>query len=141
MKAVEVVVKQKKGRYIKKAIREKLLKEKFCFYCSIELNGTSRTYHRRNLEYDHLRPYSKGGESSEDNIVAACASCNRSKSNKTVFQFERKKFDQPRCQAIMKDGKRCKGDVKQGNKKYCGLHEKRRKPKKSASGSMRKQSG
>lgn len=53
-----------------KKIREKILiRDNFtCYWCGQEANTA-----------DHLLPISKGGISSEDNMVAACARCNSGK--------------------------------------------------------------
>ncbi len=38
----------------------------------------------REIEIDHIIPYSKGGSSEEHNLRVACLKCNRSKGNKTT---------------------------------------------------------
>ena len=49
------------------------------------------------FEFDHVYPYSKGGETSIDNVVTSCVSCNRMKYNsvgiwpKPVGYFNNKK--------------------------------------------------
>lgn len=45
-----------------------------CWYCSCELEPDTRTY-------DHVIPLSRGGASSEENLVLACAICNGNKRN------------------------------------------------------------
>lgn len=49
-----------------------------CFYCGIDSD---------NLTQDHIVPISKGGPDSEENIVAACITCNKRKSNLDVGDF------------------------------------------------------
>lgn len=39
------------------------------------------------LECDHVTPVSKGGKTSEDNLVTACFACNRSKRDKTLDEW------------------------------------------------------
>mgnify|MGYP003302227422 CR=1 FL=1 len=39
------------------------------------------------LHVDHIIPVSKGGYTTEDNLVAACARCNLSKGAKTAEEF------------------------------------------------------
>ena len=39
------------------------------------------------LECDHIDPVSKGGSNETENLATACASCNRSKSNKTIEEW------------------------------------------------------
>lgn len=40
------------------------------------------------FEVDHIHPVSRGGSDDLDNLCLACAPCNRSKSNKTVEEWE-----------------------------------------------------
>lgn len=55
-----------------------------CFYCGIpiylELSG--------DVHVDHVIPISRGGSNSVDNLVCACASCNLSKKDKLVSEWE-----------------------------------------------------
>ena len=44
-----------------------------------------------NLEYDHIIPYSCGGNSEVSNIQLLCLSCNRSKSNSCYCKVHNKK--------------------------------------------------
>lgn len=39
------------------------------------------------LDCDHVHPVSRGGSNLPENLATACASCNRSKSNKTVEEW------------------------------------------------------
>lgn len=41
----------------------------------------------RKLECDHVMPVSRGGETTEDNLVTACFACNRSKRAKTPEEW------------------------------------------------------
>jgi hypothetical protein len=50
---------------------------KKCCYC-----GTTE-----NLSVEHVRPLSRGGTHTEDNVDLACLSCNISKGNKTVTEY------------------------------------------------------
>lgn len=50
---------------------------KNCFYC-----GALGT-----IEIDHVIPISRGGANSIGNLVPACPSCNRSKSNRTIMEW------------------------------------------------------
>lgn len=51
------------------------------------------------LELDHLHPESKGGETSQDNIVLSCRECNRSKHDKDLMTFVMKSRDNSRTLA------------------------------------------
>lgn len=50
-----------------------------CQYCGQSLNA-------RELTVDHVKPRSRGGESSWENCVLACRSCNRRKADRTPQQ-------------------------------------------------------
>ena len=47
-----------------------------CRYCGAEATTV-----------DHVRPVVSGGTDREDNLVAACAECNRAKGDKTLAEF------------------------------------------------------
>lgn len=67
----------------------------------ITISGTMREWEREqelsphcvycastnDLTTDHLIPVSRGGDSSADNVVLACKSCNSSKGDKGVFEW------------------------------------------------------
>jgi len=55
-----------------------------------------------NLEYDHIMPYSCGGDSSVSNIQLLCRKCNRSKSNSCYCKAHRKKVGIDCCQGETK---------------------------------------
>jgi 5-methylcytosine-specific restriction endonuclease McrA len=89
-------------RYVKKEIKDTLNKRKVCFYCNRKVaHKTDKKYYINAIEYDHLRPLSKGGKTDISNMRIACARCNRRKSNKSAFQFEKKVFGSARCQKIL----------------------------------------
>ncbi len=70
--------KKAEGSHSLKEYKEKLLKfGGLCAYCGIEKANTK----------DHVIPLSKGGTYFIDNIIPACVSCNSSKGNKTVFEW------------------------------------------------------
>lgn len=50
-----------------------------CAYCLDPLAGK--------FEADHVIPLSRGGDNTIDNIVCACARCNRAKGNKRIAEF------------------------------------------------------
>ena len=54
-----------------------------CQYCGKHEENPS------NLEIDHIRPRSKGGDELSDNKVSACTSCNNIKADNDVFEFLR----------------------------------------------------
>lgn len=51
-----------------------------CHYCDIELHISEATL-------DHQCPVSRGGRTVLDNLVLACAPCNRTKGRKTSEEF------------------------------------------------------
>jgi len=55
-----------------------------CVYC-----GASE-----DLEWDHIIPLSRGGPDTPDNLVRACAGCNRSKGRKTPSEFYAGRWDE-----------------------------------------------
>lgn len=56
-----------------------------CFYCNAALGACAKR-HRR-WEMDHYNPFSRGGPDAILNLVPACWTCNRTKSNKTIEEF------------------------------------------------------
>lgn len=54
-----------------------------CWYCGKSLNPFF-------VHYDHVIPYSKGGEDSVDNLVTACPPCNNSKKDLDVWEWRLK---------------------------------------------------
>lgn len=61
-----------------------------CQYCTSRLKKDEATI-------DHVRPRSKGGGSTWDNVVVACATCNRKKGNKTLKEASMKLLTPPRA--------------------------------------------
>ncbi|TFY97107.1 RHS repeat-associated core domain-containing protein, partial [Ramlibacter humi] len=51
-----------------------------CQYCGDKL--TMEPGHENSREFDHFDPWSKGGDSSIDNILDSCRTCNRGKGNR-----------------------------------------------------------
>jgi 5-methylcytosine-specific restriction endonuclease McrA len=58
-----------------------------CQYCGHQASG---------LTVDHVIPRSRGGQSEWDNIVAACAPCNRRKGNRTPHEARMHPANHPR---------------------------------------------
>jgi hypothetical protein len=56
-----------------------------CFYCNGEMTTESGQPNSR--EYDHMTPWSRGGDSLDDNIVSACRTCNREKGAQTPWEY------------------------------------------------------
>ena len=54
---------------------------------------------RSNLTIDHVRPTSKGGDWSWENLVTACVKCNGKKGDSTLKQLGWKLKKQPQVQA------------------------------------------
>lgn len=55
--------------------------ETFCHWCA-ELLLSNK------IEIDHVVPLSRGGRHTEDNLVASCRSCNRSKKDKFYWEWD-----------------------------------------------------
>ncbi len=54
-----------------------------CYYCH-------ESFPEAELEIDHVLPRSRGGQATEDNLVVACKSCNRNKSDRTPEEWQPK---------------------------------------------------
>ena len=65
-------------------VRKRILEKTFgrCAYCGTELN-------KLELEIDHVEPISRGGADSEENMLACCGFCNRSKGPMKLEIFRR----------------------------------------------------
>ncbi len=59
-----------------------------CQYCGHQATG---------LTVDHVIPRSRGGQSEWDNIVAACAPCNRRKGNRTPHEARMHPANRPKA--------------------------------------------
>lgn len=90
----------------------------------------------QNLEYDHIMPFSCGGDSSVSNIQLLCLKCNRSKSNSCYCKVHNRKvginccdgkssknavITSTQCEGTTKKGQRCKKMTKSVNGR-CHLH-------------------
>lgn len=51
-----------------------------CFYCETKMRF-------KDASADHVRPKSKGGSDSNENLVLCCEYCNRAKGTKSLKQF------------------------------------------------------
>jgi len=72
-----------------------------------------------NLEYDHITPFSCGGNSEVANIQLLCMKCNRSKSNSCVCKIHSKRVGTNCCQGsptreTSTPAKQCTGTTKKG---------------------------
>jgi hypothetical protein len=93
-----------------------------------------------NLEYDHISPYSCGGNSDTSNIQLLCRKCNRSKSNSCYCKVHNKKVGincckgkttktkskqssttARQCSGTTKKGARCKNRTKNSSGR-CHYH-------------------
>lgn len=77
----------------------------YCFY-KISSDSTQRKSSNENiLTIDHILPVSRGGKTTFENCVCACANCNRIKSNKTLEETNfrlKKKPVQPSYEILIK---------------------------------------
>ena len=71
------------ARRISKAVRGEVEQRdgRRCVYCGDE----SGPFH-----LDHVKPVSRGGDASVENLVVACAACNLSKGSKTLHDWGKK---------------------------------------------------
>lgn len=60
-----------------------------CQYCGLRLPAGG-------LTFDHVVPRSRGGQSSWENVVAACSPCNLRKANRTPEEAEMPLLNEPR---------------------------------------------
>jgi hypothetical protein len=67
------------GTVTKQVVRA-LITQKDCAWCGCAINKDNR-------HIDHITPISKGGAHAENNLVAACADCNKAKASKLLFQW------------------------------------------------------
>lgn len=73
----------------------------------------------KNLEYDHIMPYSCGGNSNVSNIQLLCLKCNRSKSNSCYCKLHNKKVGINCCKRKSKyssAARQCSGTTKKGTR-------------------------
>lgn len=71
----------KYGSVTSRIRREILNRDEFqCCYCGEVFDESA-------LQIDHVKPRSKGGDDSRDNLVAACAACNSAKGVRDVAEF------------------------------------------------------
>lgn len=88
------------------------------------------------LEYDHIVPFSCGGNSNASNVQLLCMNCNRSKSNSCVCKIHNKRVGSnccdrkttnktsttsQQCSGVTKKGARCKKRTTNSNGR-CHLH-------------------
>lgn len=62
-------------RYIPRDIKDKVVCRDHgtCRYCGLELE------YAEDIHFDHVYPWSKGGETTVENLVVSCETCNRKK--------------------------------------------------------------
>ena len=73
------------------------------------------------LEYDHITPFSCGGNSSPSNIQLLCMKCNRSKSNSCVCKIHRRTVGTNCCDGTSTTkatatSRQCTGTTKKGTR-------------------------
>lgn len=70
------------GQYTAQDAQEQYKRQRGeCYYCSVKLG--------KHYEIDHIVPLSRGGTNHPWNIVIACVSCNRSKHNKLLSEWQK----------------------------------------------------
>jgi len=93
--------KDKKRRYTGKD-RDKILEnaDGDCEYCGEQLEPQAGS--GKSFEADHIKPWVKGGETSEENGAASCRDCNRSKGKKELGEWNPPSPNE-RIEEIMQD--------------------------------------
>jgi hypothetical protein len=71
--------KPKQTRYINEKIRLKILKKDN--YRCVKCGRSPATHLNLSLHIDHIKPFSKGGDNSEENLQTLCDKCNLGKGN------------------------------------------------------------
>lgn len=73
------------SKWIRKERREAIyIRDGYeCAYCAMDL----RQAQREERTLDHLQPRSRGGNNKNDNLVTACADCNKRRGNKDLIVF------------------------------------------------------
>jgi len=61
---------------------KKLLSSRNCYWCWTEFDLINRP------EIEHVVPINRGGQHAPNNLVASCASCNRSKSDRLYWEWD-----------------------------------------------------
>lgn len=73
-----LTIKQQRKRLTSAAKEKIFIRDKYeCQYCGS----------KEDLEVDHIIPLSKGGNNEDDNLITACHSCNKLKSDKSLKEF------------------------------------------------------
>ena len=74
-----------------------LLEQEFvCHYCGhaiARVRAARKKTGVRKSTIDHVVPKSKGGSNGNENLVAACASCNRKKGGRPIEEFLQEQTD------------------------------------------------
>lgn len=74
-----------KGAYTAQDVNNQMKRQHGkCYYCHIKFGNGKRAYH-----VDHIVPLTRGGSNEPSNLVLACVSCNSSKHNKLLHEWER----------------------------------------------------
>lgn len=73
-----LTIKQQRKRLTNAAKEKIFIRDKYeCQYCGS----------KEDLEVDHIIPLSKGGNNEDDNLITACHTCNKLKSDKSLKEF------------------------------------------------------
>lgn len=83
-----------------------------CAYCGAELDPMEGSF-------DHVIPYTRGGENRKSNIVRSCLSCNRSKATKSPEELAEWQALQVTCPVDGKVFRPRWADWKRGLGRYC----------------------
>jgi hypothetical protein len=83
-----------------------------CAYCKIELDW-------RGVSFDHVVPFSKGGQNLIENLVASCMTCQRGKFTKTPEEWAQAQVLMVQCEVCKREFKPRWSDWVRGYGRTC----------------------
>lgn len=75
-----------------------------CYYCRDKLKN-------KRVNVEHIKPKSKGGDNSSNNMVLSCAACNKEKGSKLLTSEKLKRFKKRNNKRRRKSAMRYKHDM------------------------------
>jgi len=75
------------GQPIPFEVVERVLSARVCYYCGVGVSRRAARYDVCKTTIDHVLPLCRGGTNEEENLVAACLTCNSRKQTMLVDRF------------------------------------------------------